>query len=245
MAENVSPQEQLLAIITTCLHLEGAAMNFYRLLAASEKQGELRSVWGSMAGDEALHISYWKELQNLVQENRIKNFFDDPAAVLGALDSLKEQINHMPERPEELSVDEAFRQAFRLEFVLMSPVFSAFFHLFREETEGKSPEVNYSSHIGRLVEGLRQAGVHSPVYSMAGDMLQRLWESYQLNAQRLAEINSLRNILPVCMHCKRVRNEEGNWDRVERYIEQHTGAQSSHGICPVCLKEHYGDLMED
>ena len=58
--------------------------------------------------------------------------------------------------------------------------------------------------------------------------------------QALAEIRTLRGILPICAHCKRVMNEEGNWEQVEVYVRKHTHAQFTHDICPECAREHFG-----
>ena len=57
----------------------------------------------------------------------------------------------------------------------------------------------------------------------------------------LKEIKTLRGILPICSHCKKIRNDEGYWDQIESYIEDHTEADLSHSICPECAKKHYPD----
>lgn len=63
------------------------------------------------------------------------------------------------------------------------------------------------------------------------------------------EIKTLRGLLPTCSYCKKIRpdnvlpNEPSNWIPIERYIEQHTDAFFSHGICPECLIEHFGEEM--
>jgi hypothetical protein len=46
-------------------------------------------------------------------------------------------------------------------------------------------------------------------------------------------------------HCKRIRDDEGYWQRIESYIHEHSEADFSHGICPECLKNHYPDLDEE
>lgn len=53
------------------------------------------------------------------------------------------------------------------------------------------------------------------------------------------EIKMLRGILPICMHCKGIRNDEGYWNQLETYITEHSDVRFSHGICDKCLKEHY------
>lgn len=56
----------------------------------------------------------------------------------------------------------------------------------------------------------------------------------------MAEIRTLRGILPICAHCTRIRDEEGDWKRVDVYVRDHTHAEFSHSICPDCAEEHYG-----
>lgn len=55
----------------------------------------------------------------------------------------------------------------------------------------------------------------------------------------LAEVKTLEGFLPICANCHSIRNDEGFWERVEKYIQDRTGAQFSHSICPDCLKELY------
>jgi hypothetical protein len=60
----------------------------------------------------------------------------------------------------------------------------------------------------------------------------------------LAEIKTLRGILPICSHCKRVRDDSGYWQQVEVYVRDRTYAEFSHSICPACLQTHYEDLLD-
>jgi hypothetical protein len=55
----------------------------------------------------------------------------------------------------------------------------------------------------------------------------------------LNEIKVLKGILPICMHCKKIREDSGYWSQIETYISEHSGADFSHGICPDCLDKHY------
>ena len=56
----------------------------------------------------------------------------------------------------------------------------------------------------------------------------------------LAEVKTLREILPICSYCRRIRDDENYWDTVESYIARHTGSQFSHGICPSCMETVLG-----
>lgn len=60
----------------------------------------------------------------------------------------------------------------------------------------------------------------------------------------LATVKQLSGLLPICANCKRIRDGEGNWSNLERYISAHSGAQFSHGICPSCRDELYPELGE-
>jgi len=54
-----------------------------------------------------------------------------------------------------------------------------------------------------------------------------------------ANIKALRGLLPICSYCKGVRDDEGYWQSVEAYVESHSDAHFTHGICPACLEKHY------
>jgi transcriptional regulator with GAF, ATPase, and Fis domain len=58
----------------------------------------------------------------------------------------------------------------------------------------------------------------------------------------LAEIKTLRGIIPICSNCKKIRDDQGFWQQVESYVTKRTEASFSHGICPVCVEKLYGDL---
>jgi len=60
----------------------------------------------------------------------------------------------------------------------------------------------------------------------------------------LEEIKVLRGLLPICSHCKKIRNDTGYWEQIEDYIRSHSEAVFSHGICPDCLKKYYSDLFD-
>ncbi|MFI5362303.1 MAG: hypothetical protein ACHQ49_10070 [Elusimicrobiota bacterium] len=57
----------------------------------------------------------------------------------------------------------------------------------------------------------------------------------------LAEVRTLRGIIPICAHCKKIRDRIGEWHSVEEYVRIRTHAQFSHGVCPECETLHYAD----
>lgn len=62
--------------------------------------------------------------------------------------------------------------------------------------------------------------------------------------QTMKEIKTLRGLVPICAHCKNIRDDTGFWQQVEDYVRQHTEAEFSHAICPDCLEKHYGDFIK-
>ena len=60
----------------------------------------------------------------------------------------------------------------------------------------------------------------------------------------LDHIKTLQGILPICMHCKKIRNDSGYWEQVEAYITNHSEALFSHCICPDCLTLHYAEYAQ-
>lgn len=55
----------------------------------------------------------------------------------------------------------------------------------------------------------------------------------------LSEIKTLSGLLPICAHCKNIRDENDNWHRIEKYIDERSEAEFSHGICPDCAEKYY------
>jgi PAS domain S-box-containing protein len=60
----------------------------------------------------------------------------------------------------------------------------------------------------------------------------------------LANVKSLSGLLPICAGCKKIRDDKGYWSQVESYIQKHSDATFTHGLCPDCIKKLYPDLVE-
>jgi phosphoserine phosphatase RsbU/P len=60
----------------------------------------------------------------------------------------------------------------------------------------------------------------------------------------LAQVTQLQGLLPICMYCKKIRNDQNYWQRVESYIGEHSGATFSHGICPECIENRVRPEIE-
>ena len=86
------------------------------------------------------------------------------------------------------------------------------------------------------------------LYSIIHDISAR--KSYEQERERLitdleealAEIKTLRGILPICATCKKIRDDKGYWNKIETYFSTHSDVEFTHGICPECHGKFYSDL---
>jgi hypothetical protein len=60
--------------------------------------------------------------------------------------------------------------------------------------------------------------------------------------EALSEVRQLKEMLPICSECKKIRDDVGDWHRLETYIKEHTGTDFTHGICPDCVEKLYPEL---
>jgi hypothetical protein len=58
----------------------------------------------------------------------------------------------------------------------------------------------------------------------------------------VTELTALREIVPICSHCKKIRNDEKYWESVEAFLAPRLGLIFSHSVCPDCLTTHYPDV---
>jgi hypothetical protein len=61
----------------------------------------------------------------------------------------------------------------------------------------------------------------------------------------LKTIANLEGVLPICAHCKRIREGEDTWVRIETYVEKRSSAQFSHGICPECAERYFPGVLAE
>jgi PAS domain S-box-containing protein len=123
-----------------------------------------------------------------------------------------------------------------------------------EETQ--SEKKNYYNFRHRAAQGkIRDVEIYSGPISVSGKPLlcsiihdishrKRVEEEREQLIEQLRnsvqEIKTLRGFLPICSSCMKIRDDQGYWNRIESYIEQHSEALFSHGICPACMDKLYG-----
>lgn len=74
------------------------------------------------------------------------------------------------------------------------------------------------------------------VYTVRSALIRERSASEALR-QALSQIRVLETFLPICAQCKKIRNQQGQWQQLEAYIGQHSNTQFSHGYCPECGKK--------
>jgi phosphoserine phosphatase RsbU/P len=76
------------------------------------------------------------------------------------------------------------------------------------------------------------------------NLQQNLAERVRELEQALAQVKQLSGMLPICAWCKKIRNDQNYWLRVEEFISQRTDATFSHGICPACLADEMSKMKK-
>ena len=61
----------------------------------------------------------------------------------------------------------------------------------------------------------------------------------------VTEIKTLSGLLPICSGCKKIRDDKGYWKQIEFYIRDHSEAEFTHSMCPICAKKFYPELFQE
>ena len=99
--------------------------------------------------------------------------------------------------------------------------------------------------------GIKLKTIHHEIGTLAEALNNLLWNIQDKTNQKddliselkiaLNEIKTLKGIIPICSHCKNIRDDKGYWNQIESYIREHSEAKFSHGICQECAKKYYPD----
>lgn len=84
------------------------------------------------------------------------------------------------------------------------------------------------------------AGLFTLLTSGLAWLLHRAWKRERERARE--EVQELRGLLPICANCKQIRDDAGYWNQIESYVQAHSAATFTHGICPDCVAKMYPDL---
>lgn len=87
----------------------------------------------------------------------------------------------------------------------------------------------------RAKELLARVQTHISITRLQTDLIARNRELEEV----LANVKTLSGLLPICSYCKKIRNAEGGWEKLELFFRVRTNSNFSHGICPDCAKAHF------
>lgn len=151
-------EDKLLAILDLCLALERRASEIYANLSSFSKNDKLKSFWKEMSEEEDLHVTFWKELQDLAKERKLPQVFDDPDSVKSELERAFQRVEALLYRWEmSRDVADAFILAYRMEFYMLHPAFAILFHSMGTLSSGINPKDSYENHINNFIETFANA----------------------------------------------------------------------------------------
>lgn len=77
------------------------------------------------------------------------------------------------------------------------------------------------------------------------DVTERVEAQRALAEAQAAQIRTLHGLLPICMICRKIKNDEGYWEGLDKYVREHSEADFSHGLCPECFPEYMAQIRRE
>jgi hypothetical protein len=232
-------------VLERCIRLEHTAVAFYVRLAERFPADGLKPFWLDMAEQERTHVRMWEKLLESQKEGGLPGLFDKPETVIRELENLNHQLESRLKQGLPSDPLDAFLLAYQVEWLLLHPAFPALFLLYARKTKDPSQVEAYRRHLEGLIREARSLGLEDPSLGFVSEIIERHWNVHQDLAAATAEIQELRDLVPICSYCKNVRNDKGYWQKVEAYVETRIPAVFSHGICPDCIRKQFPDLADD
>ncbi|MBN2299262.1 MAG: PAS domain S-box protein [Deltaproteobacteria bacterium] len=100
----------------------------------------------------------------------------------------------------------------------------------------------------------------APIYNKAGDLVAAIETLHDITQRKRIEeereklnielkdafdrIRTLSGLIPICAGCKKIRDDKGYWNQLEQYLEEHSDAVFSHGLCPECFQRYFPDAAK-
>jgi diguanylate cyclase (GGDEF)-like protein len=187
--------ERMLQIARLCLRLEETAVTVYRKLFAQAPTVELAAFWEDMVQDESAHVDFWRRVVQTGEKSGLPDQFEDKDQVLRELGMALLRAEDLIRRcDDECTVSGAFLLAYRVEVGMLNPAMAVLLNVLASMADGESPEVQYTAHIEKFVDGLvRHSGV-TPELELLGETLRGLWRENRTMA-KLATRDDLTGVL--------------------------------------------------
>lgn len=198
-----------------------------------EKFRQLESQWSSLTEDSPDHI--------LILDKEMKiQFVNFASPGLKIEDLIGKPLYTYVEKKRQKEIKSI------LEKVLKTGMPSSY------ETSYHTPEDDIIYYESRVVaRRLKDSGEIIGLTLIARDITERKLAEIERDKlieelkEALNNVKILSGLLPICMSCKKIRDDKGYWHQVEIYIKKHSEINFSHGLCPNCAQKLYPELIND
>jgi len=113
------------------------------------------------------------------------------------------------------------------------------------EIRGFVIALDEDKYLGAIIRDISSRKKREKELAVYRNRLEKLVkERTQKLEKALDEIKTLKGILPICMHCKKIRDDDGYWNQIEKYIHDRSEAEFTHSICPECIEKHYPEFKK-
>ena len=180
-----------------------------------------------------------------------QSFYDVIVDFSGKFDLMTAASEPSKERMITVAVEKGPPQTFNFTFERNKDGILAFGQLDAEEIETIRKEVlflNYeqSNLLRRLHKTNSKLSQKEKSLEKRTQELNKVNEDLEktiINLKKaLKQVKQLSGLLPICMHCKNIRDDKGYWTQIESYIQEHSEAEFSHSLCQDCAKKYYPDM---
>ncbi|MCG8470504.1 MAG: response regulator [Desulfobacterales bacterium] len=174
------------------------------------------------------------------------------------------RLAHANSGEEAMALVRSFRPHLILMDVMMPPGMDGFStcRMLKEDTETRDIPVVFvtaKNETDAIVEGFKCGGQdYIPKPFRREEVLSRVRTHIRIQIlisdqarliaelqDALAQVKTLRGLLPICASCKKIRDDKGYWHQIETYLSCHADVDFTHGICTECMKTLYPDLYGD
>jgi transcriptional regulator with GAF, ATPase, and Fis domain len=114
--------------------------------------------------------------------------------------------------------------------------------LANKESDFNDNDANIATGFGKLAAIALQNSRNFDMRIKAETQREKVIEELK---SAMTKVKKLSGMLPICSHCKKIRDDTGYWNQIEAYIQEHSEAEFSHGICQDCARKYYSDLDFD
>lgn len=180
-------------ILEMCVELDGIARDTYLQLAqVTQADDDLHSVFMRMSAEESHHVEWWSDLIVAWDDGLVPDIVDEHD-LLGQLEEIRAEITvAIPERVDDLSVDEMLSIAGRMEFFMLDPVFGQLTELMQPGSRLDAREA-YAKHVLRLIDAIERRHSEKGLASFLARVLQRAYRD-QRRLAALAMLDQLTNL---------------------------------------------------